>query len=311
MRMSQATFKKLAFKMIQAKEMSRLSCLVVSICGIPSQKGERQLDVLEAVTELYASWNERFVWNRFLLERFLARGAEFLRYCLPLIHGAVFIRQCSINGRLFRWSLVSRRSNRRAGRVAGLILNPQITLHVVFGSRHYLSKLYLVPNGKCQSQIKLHIASSHQALGISSAAATTPATAPTLSRPSRSWSIRTALPPSSSLGDRSRFSGASSRPSKTTSQTSSSARKRTTTKALEATLGTRFDKLKLEQNLSNLSKQNFSNLSNLKVMLKLHLPLTNGFSGIKTPTCLNALCREIKDYFTSSVNLHCCLFDQA
>ena len=71
--------------------------------------------VLEFVTRLYTDWEERFVWNRFLLEPFLSRGAEFLRYCLPLIHGSVFIRQCSINGRLFRWSLVSRRSRRRAG----------------------------------------------------------------------------------------------------------------------------------------------------------------------------------------------------
>ena len=70
---------------------------------------------LEVVTRLYTDWEERFVWNRFLLEPFLSRGAEFLRYCLPLIHGCVFIRQCSINGRLFRWSLVSRRSRRRAG----------------------------------------------------------------------------------------------------------------------------------------------------------------------------------------------------
>ena len=80
--------------------------------ALPDGGGE---GVLEFVTRLYTDWEERFVWNRFLLEPFLSRGAEFLRYCLPLIHGSVFIRQCSINGRLFRWSLVSRRSRRRAG----------------------------------------------------------------------------------------------------------------------------------------------------------------------------------------------------
>ena len=73
------------------------------------------ISVLEFVTRLYTEWEERFVWNRRLLEPFLTRGAEFLRYCLPLIHGSVFIRQCSLNGRLFRWSLISRRSALRAG----------------------------------------------------------------------------------------------------------------------------------------------------------------------------------------------------
>ncbi len=66
------------------------------------QQQHHHQDVLEAVSELYTAWDERFVWNRHLLDRFLRRGAEFLRYCVPLVHGAVFIRQCSINGRLLR-----------------------------------------------------------------------------------------------------------------------------------------------------------------------------------------------------------------
>ncbi len=32
-----------------------------------------------------------------------------------MIQGGVFVRQCSLGGRLFRWALISRRSNRRAG----------------------------------------------------------------------------------------------------------------------------------------------------------------------------------------------------
>ena len=88
--------------------------------------------ILEFVTRLYTQWEERFVWNRFLLEPFLSRGAEFLRYCIPLIHGCVFIRQCSINGRLFRWSLVSRRSRRRAGtRDLQLRVYTQLNFHPV------------------------------------------------------------------------------------------------------------------------------------------------------------------------------------
>ncbi len=64
---------------------------------------------------LFTKWDERFVWNRHMLGAFLELGAEFLRYCLPVIQGAAFVRQCSLGGRLFRWSLISRRSNKRAG----------------------------------------------------------------------------------------------------------------------------------------------------------------------------------------------------
>lgn len=47
--------------------------------------------------------------------RFLERGADFLPYCLPLIHGAVFIRRCSRNGKLFRYGIISRKSVHHAG----------------------------------------------------------------------------------------------------------------------------------------------------------------------------------------------------
>ena len=62
------------------------------------REGLADVDLNEAVTRMFYSWDERFVWNRRMLARFLALGSEFLRYCVPLLHGAVFIRRCSING---------------------------------------------------------------------------------------------------------------------------------------------------------------------------------------------------------------------
>ena len=60
----------------------------------------------------------RFVWNLHLLEDFvnLAKthsGAH--AFLVPVIHGAIFISRCTIEGKTFNWSIVSRRSNRRVG----------------------------------------------------------------------------------------------------------------------------------------------------------------------------------------------------
>ena len=35
--------------------------------------------------------------------------------CVPLVEGACFVHQCSLNGKLFRWSILSRRSTKLAG----------------------------------------------------------------------------------------------------------------------------------------------------------------------------------------------------
>ena len=61
-----------------------------------------------------ASLNSQFAWNYNILRPFCAK-VDFLSFCVALIYGAVFINNCSVNGRYFRWSLISRRSNRRAG----------------------------------------------------------------------------------------------------------------------------------------------------------------------------------------------------
>ncbi|XP_018021346.1 phosphatidylinositol-3-phosphatase SAC1 [Hyalella azteca] len=63
---------------------------------------------------LHERAEQRFVWNQHLMQDLiLHRDAG--RFCLPLMHGFVCIKQCSINGEWFTWSLVSRRSVYRAG----------------------------------------------------------------------------------------------------------------------------------------------------------------------------------------------------
>ncbi|XP_069676100.1 phosphatidylinositol-3-phosphatase SAC1 [Periplaneta americana] len=56
----------------------------------------------------------RFVWNGHLL-RELANQPELCRFCLPLLHGFISINQCSLNGKPFLWTIVSRRCCFRAG----------------------------------------------------------------------------------------------------------------------------------------------------------------------------------------------------
>lgn len=57
-----------------------------------------------------------FTWNYFMLHSGgFVQNKDFHPWCLALVHGAVFINECSLNGKLFRWSIISRRSTRRAG----------------------------------------------------------------------------------------------------------------------------------------------------------------------------------------------------
>ena len=57
-----------------------------------------------------------FTWNYYILNsgNFL-QNKDCHPWCLALVHGAVFINECSLNGKLFRWSILSRRSTKRAG----------------------------------------------------------------------------------------------------------------------------------------------------------------------------------------------------
>lgn len=57
-----------------------------------------------------------FTWNYFLLySGGFIRNKDFHPWCIALVHGAVFINECSLNGKHFRWSILSRRSTKRAG----------------------------------------------------------------------------------------------------------------------------------------------------------------------------------------------------
>ena len=63
---------------------------------------------------LHERADPRFVWNQHLL-RDLSVQPEMSAFCLPIMHGFVSIKQCSINGEWFTWLLISRRSVYRAG----------------------------------------------------------------------------------------------------------------------------------------------------------------------------------------------------
>lgn len=63
---------------------------------------------------LHERADSRFMWNGFVL-RELVQQAELNRFCLPIMHGFVSVTDCSIKGRSFRYTLISRRSCHRAG----------------------------------------------------------------------------------------------------------------------------------------------------------------------------------------------------
>lgn len=58
--------------------------------------------------------DQRFVWNHHLMSE-LSNQVELRRFCLPIIHGFVYIKPCAINGHGFTFALISRRSCYRAG----------------------------------------------------------------------------------------------------------------------------------------------------------------------------------------------------
>ena len=76
--------------------------------SVVSQKHHR------APSNSISTLHSNFAWNYNILRPFLGK-TDHLFYCVAIIHGAVFIRHCSLNGKHFRWSLISRRSTKRAG----------------------------------------------------------------------------------------------------------------------------------------------------------------------------------------------------
>ncbi|XP_067857935.1 phosphatidylinositol-3-phosphatase SAC1-B-like isoform X2 [Heptranchias perlo] len=58
--------------------------------------------------------DQRFVWNGHLLREFAAQP-ELHRFAVPVVHGFMTVKRCSINGKYFDWTVLSRRSCFRAG----------------------------------------------------------------------------------------------------------------------------------------------------------------------------------------------------
>ncbi|PRD23069.1 UNVERIFIED_CONTAM: Sacm1l [Trichonephila clavipes] len=63
---------------------------------------------------LFQRADQRFIWNSHIMRDFLAQQ-ELENYWLPIIHGFIIIKQCSMNQKSFSWILISRRSILRAG----------------------------------------------------------------------------------------------------------------------------------------------------------------------------------------------------
>uniref|UniRef100_A0A671UNS7 SAC1 like phosphatidylinositide phosphatase b n=1 Tax=Sparus aurata TaxID=8175 RepID=A0A671UNS7_SPAAU len=58
--------------------------------------------------------DQRFVWNGHLLREFIAQP-ELHKFVYPVIHGFITMKSSCINGKVFEWSIISRRSCFRAG----------------------------------------------------------------------------------------------------------------------------------------------------------------------------------------------------
>ncbi|CAN9514488.1 unnamed protein product [Ophioblennius macclurei] len=59
--------------------------------------------------------DQRFVWNGHLLREFMACSHELHRFVYPVVHGFISMTSGCINGKVFEWIIVSRRSCFRAG----------------------------------------------------------------------------------------------------------------------------------------------------------------------------------------------------
>ncbi|XP_030014003.1 phosphatidylinositol-3-phosphatase SAC1-B [Sphaeramia orbicularis] len=58
--------------------------------------------------------DQRFVWNGHLLREFIAQP-ELHKFVFPVVHGFIIMKSSCINGKVFEWSIISRRSCFRAG----------------------------------------------------------------------------------------------------------------------------------------------------------------------------------------------------
>ncbi|CAL8287485.1 unnamed protein product [Merluccius merluccius] len=58
--------------------------------------------------------DQRFVWNGHLLREIFPQP-ELHKFAFPVVHGFIIMKSCCINGKVFEWNLISRRSCFRAG----------------------------------------------------------------------------------------------------------------------------------------------------------------------------------------------------
>ncbi|KAM9797915.1 phosphatidylinositol-3-phosphatase SAC1-B [Neosynchiropus ocellatus] len=58
--------------------------------------------------------DQRFVWNGHLLREFMTQP-ELHKFVYPVVHGFIIMKSSCINGKVFEWSIISRRSCFRAG----------------------------------------------------------------------------------------------------------------------------------------------------------------------------------------------------
>uniref|UniRef100_A0A3B4GB73 Phosphatidylinositide phosphatase SAC1-A-like n=1 Tax=Pundamilia nyererei TaxID=303518 RepID=A0A3B4GB73_9CICH len=63
---------------------------------------------------IVASADQRFVWNGHLLREFIAQP-ELHMFVFPVVHGFITVKSSCISGKVFEWSVISRRSCFRAG----------------------------------------------------------------------------------------------------------------------------------------------------------------------------------------------------
>lgn len=65
---------------------------------------------------LFDRADRRFVWNESLLTGWNnSESVELKKYCLPVVHGFISVKDVWIKNQAIRWTLISRRHTRRAG----------------------------------------------------------------------------------------------------------------------------------------------------------------------------------------------------
>ncbi|XP_077283352.1 phosphatidylinositol-3-phosphatase SAC1 [Arctopsyche grandis] len=109
----------------QLEDDNRYMKMVKSVLSTPFIYFSYEYDLTHTMQRLYNTSPEfiqmpmakradpRFMWNGHMLQEF--NDPQFQRFVLPIMLGFVSINECNINGKMFTWTLISRRSIQRAG----------------------------------------------------------------------------------------------------------------------------------------------------------------------------------------------------